>query len=173
VSGPTESRFIRRHQHPRSLRRRIGDPSRGPCERHVASGTKGEISCGWLQATRNPFFCFEQALIALSFSQKFLAFRSRFIFSSCLNFSGDRLIQFIDGPMRYWFPAHTGFLAVADQNPSFTGCPTFIRQLTKLMPKRKICLSDRTAKGYARICVGGWRRAEGEGEIAAEELSDA
>src|SRR6202022_5003496 len=30
------------------------------------------------------------------------------------------------------------FLAVADQNPSFTGCPTFTRQL---MPKRKICLS--------------------------------
>jgi hypothetical protein len=43
--------------------------------------------------------------------------------------------------MRYWLPAHAGFLAVADQNPSFTGCPTFTRQLTKLMPKRKICLS--------------------------------
>jgi hypothetical protein len=40
--------------------------------------------------------------------------------------------------MRYWLPAHAGFLAVADQNPSFTGCPTFTRQP---MPKRKICLS--------------------------------
>jgi hypothetical protein len=96
-----------------------------------------EFLCGWLQATRNPFFCFEQALIAFSFSQKFLAFRSRLIFFRRLNFSGDRLIQFIERPMRYWFPAHAGFLAVADQNPSFTGCPTFTRQLTKLMRKKK------------------------------------
>jgi hypothetical protein len=36
--------------------------------------------------------------------------------------------------MRYWLPAHDGFLAVADHNPSFTGCPTFTRQLIKLMP---------------------------------------
>jgi hypothetical protein len=85
--------------------------------------------CGRLQATRNPFFCFEQALIALSFSQKFLAFRSRLIVFCRLNFSGDRLTQFVDGPMRCWFPTHRGFLAVADQNPSFTGCPTFTRQL--------------------------------------------
>jgi hypothetical protein len=62
-----------------------------------------------VQATRNPFFCFEQALVALSFSQKFLAFRARLIFFRRLNFSGDRLIQFIDGPMRYWFPAHAAF----------------------------------------------------------------
>ena len=98
---------------------------------------KGEILCGWLQGARNPFFCFKQTLIALSFSQKFLAFRSRLIFFRRINFSGDCLFQFIDGPMRHWFPAHAGFLAVADQNPLFTGCPTFTRQLTKLMPKRK------------------------------------
>jgi hypothetical protein len=59
------------------------------------------------------------------------------IFFRRFNFSGDRLIQFIERPMRYWFPAHAGFLAVADQNPSFTGCPTFTRQLTKLMRKKK------------------------------------
>jgi hypothetical protein len=83
-------------------------------------------------------FASSRLLIALSFSQKFLAFRSRLIFFRRLNFSGDRLIQFIDGPMRYWLPAHGGFFSpVADQNPSFTGCPTFTRQLTKLMPKKK------------------------------------
>jgi hypothetical protein len=48
-------------------------------------------------------------LIALSFSQKFLTFLSRVIFFRRLNFSGDRLIQFIDGPVRYWLPAHGGF----------------------------------------------------------------
>jgi hypothetical protein len=31
------------------------------------------------------------------------------IFFRRLNFSGDRLIQFIDGPVRYWLPAHGGF----------------------------------------------------------------
>src|SRR5260370_29047874 len=36
--------------------------------------------CRWLQAIRNPLFCFEQALIALCVSQKFLAFRSRLMF---------------------------------------------------------------------------------------------
>jgi hypothetical protein len=70
-----------------------------------------------------------------------------------LNFSGDRLIQFIDGPMRYWFPAHVGFLAVADHNPSFTGCPTFTRQLTKLMPKRKICPSFLLGDGHRFIAT--------------------
>ena len=103
------------------------------CYRERQTKQKGKL-CGWLQASRNPFFCFEQALVALSFSQKFLAFPSRLMFFRRLNFSGDRLIQFIDSPMRYWFPAHVGFLAVADHNPSFTGCPTFTRQLTKLMP---------------------------------------
>src|SRR5258708_15173249 len=112
---------------PQPPRRRIGDCPRGPCERYIADRTKGKILCGWLQATRNPFFCFEQALVALSFSQKFLAFRSRLIFFGRLNLSGDRLIQFVDGPMRCWLPAHDGFLAVADHNPSFTGCPTFTR----------------------------------------------
>jgi hypothetical protein len=93
--------------------------------------------CGWLQVTRNPFLCFEQALIALSFSQKFLTFRSRLIFFSRLNFSGDRLIQFIDGPVRYWLPAHGGILAVANYNTSSTGCPTFTRQRTKLNAQKK------------------------------------
>jgi hypothetical protein len=133
---------------------RIGDRSRGPLGALYRGSDKGEILCGWLQATRNPFFCFEQDLVALSFSQKFLAFRSRLIFFRRFNFSGDRLFQFIDGPMRYWVPAHAGFLAVADQNPSFTGCPTFSRQRTKLMRKRKnlsigFCLA--TGTGSLRL----------------------
>ena len=47
--------------------------------------------CGWLQVARNPFFCFEQALIALCVSQEFLAFRSRLMFLRRLQFSRDRL----------------------------------------------------------------------------------
>jgi hypothetical protein len=69
-------------------------------------------------------FCFEQGLIPLCFPQKFLAFRSRLIFFCRLNFSGDRLIQFIDGPLRTGFLLMRPFLAVADQNSSFTGCFT-------------------------------------------------
>jgi hypothetical protein len=49
-------------------------------------GTKGKSYCGWLQASRNPFFCFEQALVALCFSPKILAFRSRLMFFCRLNF---------------------------------------------------------------------------------------
>ena len=96
-------------------------------------GQRGNLR--WMAPSHSKsIFCFEQALVALSFSQKFLAFRSRLIFFRRLNLSGDRLIQFVDGPIRYWLPAHDGFLAVADHNPSFTGCPTFTRQLAKLMP---------------------------------------
>ena len=101
-----------------------------------------KILRGRRQTTGNPFFCFEQALIAFSFSQKFLAFRSRFIFFCRLNFSGDRLIQFIDGPMRNWLSAHDGFLAVADKKCTFTGCPTFTRQKRNVRSRVKICLSD-------------------------------
>jgi hypothetical protein len=54
-------------------------------------------------------FCFEEGLIPPSFLQKLLAFRSRLIFFCRLNFSGDRLIQFIDGPLRYWLPADAAF----------------------------------------------------------------
>ncbi len=45
-------------------------------------------------------------LIAPGLSQKLLAFRTRLIFFCRLKFSDDDLVQLVDGPMRYGFPAH-------------------------------------------------------------------
>src|SRR5450759_879462 len=73
---------------------------RSSAPRRVWSRSPPGFSYVWrLRATRNPFFDFEQILIALSFPQKFLAFRSRLIFFCRLKFSDNGLFQFVDGPM--------------------------------------------------------------------------
>ena len=67
----------------------------------------GEVDLGGcLQFGRKRFFRFEQTLIAPGLSQKLLAFRTRLIFFCRLKFSDDDLVQLVDGPMRYGFPAH-------------------------------------------------------------------
>ena len=40
--------------------REVGDRSRGPLGALYRGSDKGKILCGWLQASRNPIFCFEQ-----------------------------------------------------------------------------------------------------------------
>ena len=89
---------------------------------------------GWLQFARNRFFRFEQILIALGLSQKLLAFRTRLIFLCRLKFADDDLVQLLDGPMRYGFPAHgliETLILVLEQStlvPYFYGCdPCFLR----------------------------------------------
>ena len=83
---------------------------------------------GWLQFGRNRFFRFEQILIALGLSQKLLAFRTRLIFFGRLKFADDDLVQLVDGPMRYGFPAHgpiKTLILVLDQStlvPYFYWC---------------------------------------------------
>ena len=91
-------------------------------------GTRGVDLGGWLQFGRNRFFRFEQTLIALGLSQKLLAFRTRSIFFCRLKFADDDLVQLLDGPMRYGFPAHgptKTLILVLDQStlvPYFYGC---------------------------------------------------
>jgi hypothetical protein len=75
-------------------------------DRRLAKGL-GEVDLGGcLQFGRKRFFRFEQTLIAPGLSQKLLAFRTRLIFFGRLKFSDDDLVQLVDGPMRYGFPAH-------------------------------------------------------------------
>jgi hypothetical protein len=92
------------------------------------TGTRGVDLGGWLQFGRNRFFRFEQILIALGLSQKLLAFRTRLIFFCRLKFADDDLVQLVDGPMRYGFPAHgpiKTLILVLDQStlvPYFYWC---------------------------------------------------